>query len=140
MIFNSSMFRKKIRVDLCRARRLKIAHNYYQYAHEQKDLKRFNTWLNCEHPGIALKGNFLNECLEEYLDYDKEFPNGLGIYELIAAIPSDLMGEQGIQIGKREEELLKKLDTQKQERVDKAMTEFRIENGTLGSDFSVDDL
>ena len=84
--------RKKQPVDFCRAQRLVIA---YQYIHtlDRGGEESFINWFSAEFDGLRIDAHFLNECLEEYGEYAKEFPFGEDIVEMRKKIPSKLGDE-----------------------------------------------
>ena len=56
---------------------------------------------------------------------------------MLAKIPSDLMGEQGLELMKTEQEILSKIDLQRKNREEEYYRKMRAENGTTGSDFHI---
>ena len=87
--------------------------------------------------GARIHRAFLNEILEEFLEYEKDHPNGEGIVEMLAKIPSDLMGEQGLELMKTEQEILRKIDLQRKNWEEEYYRKMRAENRTTGSDFHI---
>ena len=133
------MFGKKKSANFCRAHRLWIGYQYHR-AHTREFASflysDFLDWVRREY-GTGIHGAFLNEILEEFLEYEKDHPNGEGIVEMLRKIPSDLMGEQGPELIKTEQELLSKIDLQRKNWRGEYYQKLRAENGTTGSDFHI---
>ena len=133
------MFGKKKSANFCRAHRLWIGYQYHR-AHqgefESHTYSDFYDWFRGEY-GTGIHGAFLNEILEEFFEYEKNHPNGEGIFEMLRKIPSDLMGEQGPELNKTKLELLNKIDLQRKNWKEEYYRKMRAENGTTGSDFHI---
>ena len=133
------MFGRKKSANFCRAHRLWIGyqcHRAHTREFESFLYSDFLDWVRREY-GAGIHGAFLNEILEEFLEYEKDHPNGEGIVEMLRKIPSDLMGEQGLELMKTEQELLSKIDLQRKNWRGEYYQKLRAENGTTGSDFHI---
>ena len=110
------MFGKKKSANFCRAHRLWIGYQYHR-AHTRRFesflSSDFVDWVRMEY-GARIHRAFLNEILEEFLEYEKDHPNGEGIVEMLAKIH--------LQRKNWEEEYYRKM---------------RAENRTTGSDFHI---
>ena len=103
------MFGNKNRVDFCWRHRVFIGHSYFQHVRHGQEHGAFSKWFRDMYVGRDYKTNFLNECLNDYWEHLKKFPNKAttpDMLQLISNSPSDLVGDQGHQLSKERDILV----------------------------------